>query len=77
VGSVDAHLARRVLFLVVPESKSTKNRWHLDLNVGRDNLDPTIERLTQLGATELYRVDEPGTFHATLADPEGNEFCVQ
>lgn len=68
---------RRLLFIAVPEAKTTKNRVHLDLNVGRERIDAEVERLTGLGATELYRVDEPGAFHATLADPEGNEFCVQ
>ena len=68
---------RRLLFLAVPEAKSAKNRLHLDLNVGRDRIDAEVERLVALGARELYRVDEPGAFHTTMADPEGNEFCVQ
>lgn len=67
----------RVLFLQVPEPKRRKNRVHLDLGVGRDRIDQEVERLTGLGATELYRVDEPGAFHTTMQDPEGNEFCVQ
>jgi hypothetical protein len=68
---------RRLLFLQVPEPKATKNRVHLDLNVGRDRIDDEVDRLTGLGARELYRIDEPGGFHTTMADPEGNEFCVQ
>ncbi len=68
---------RRLLFWQVPEDKAGKNRLHLDLNVGRDRLDDEVARLTALGATELYRVDEPHSFHVTLADPEGNEFCLQ
>ena len=35
-----------------------------------------MARLTALGARELWKVDEPGAFHTTMADPEGNEFCV-
>ena len=35
------------------------------------------ERIVALGAHVLYEVDEPGGSHVTLADPEGNEFCVQ
>ena len=69
--------APRLLFMQVPETKTVKNRWHLDLNVGRENLDAEVARLTTLGARELYKVDEPGAFHTTMADPEGNEFCVQ
>ena len=58
-------------------AKAGKNRLHVDLNVGRDRLDAETERLTALGATVLYRVDEPAGFHVTLQDPEGNEFCMQ
>ena len=68
---------RRLLFLNVPEHKTVKNRLHLDLNVGRERIDDEVARLAGLGATEQYRVDEPGAFHTTMTDPEGNEFCVQ
>ena len=67
----------RLLFMRVPESKQVKNRAHLDLNVGPERRDAEVERLVALGATELYRIDEPGGHHVTLQDPEGNEFCVQ
>jgi hypothetical protein len=70
-------LGRRVLFQYVPEPKSAKNRWHLDLNVGRERIDAEVSRLRDLGATVSYQVDEPGAFHTTMADPEGNAFCVQ
>jgi predicted enzyme related to lactoylglutathione lyase len=49
---------------------------HLDVHVGADNAAAEVARLVELGATVLYRVDEPGSRHVTLADPEGNEFCV-
>lgn len=77
VGPFEDPAPRRLLFLAVPEPKSVKNRLHLDLNVGRERIDDEVARLTGLGARELYRVDEPGTYHATMADHEGNEFCVQ
>jgi len=67
----------RMLFQAVPEPKTLKNRWHIDVNVGRENIDEEVARLREIGARELYRVDEPGAFHTTMADPEGNEFCVQ
>ncbi|WP_042377694.1 VOC family protein [Streptacidiphilus melanogenes] len=76
-GSTREDSGRRLLFQTVTEAKAGKNRLHLDLNVGRDRLDAETERLTALGATVLYRVDEPAGFHVTLQDPEGNEFCVQ
>jgi hypothetical protein len=68
---------RRVLFMSVTDPAPGKNRWHLDLNVGKERIDTEVARLTALGATEQYKVDEPGAFHTTLADPEGNLFCVQ
>jgi hypothetical protein len=30
-----------------------------------------------LGATVLQEIEEPGTEHVVIADPEGKEFCVQ
>lgn len=69
--------ASRVLFWVVPEGKTVKNRWHLDLNVGRDHVDEEVARLTELGAAVLYHQDSREGVHTTMADPEGNEFCVQ
>ena len=67
----------RMLFQVVEEPKTVKNRMHLDVNVGREQIEAEVARLTALGARELWKVDEPGSFHTTMADPEGNEFCVQ
>jgi hypothetical protein len=69
--------AARLLFQRVEEPKTVKNRMHLDVNVGRERIDAEVARLTGLGARELWKVDEPGAFHTTMADPEGNEFCVQ
>ena len=64
-------------FQHVDEPKQVKNRWHIDVNVGRGRIDAEVSRLRGLGATPLYQVDEPGAFHTTMADPAGNEFCVQ
>jgi hypothetical protein len=68
---------RRILFQHVADREPGKNKWHLDLNVGREQIDAEVARLTALGATEQYKVDEPSGFHTTMADPEGNLFCVQ
>lgn len=68
--------APRVLFQLVPERKSTKNRVHLDIRIGTDDVDATVDRLVQRGARFLYRGQQGPHTWVTLADPEGNEFCV-
>jgi hypothetical protein len=67
----------RLLFQRNDRPKADKNRLHLDVNVGRDQRAAAVERLEGLGARLLYDIDEPGGRHTTMADPEGNEFCVQ
>ena len=66
----------RVLFQAVPEAKTVKNRLHLDVRVGADRREAEVARLVGLGATELWRGAQGPFEWATLADPEGNEFCV-
>jgi hypothetical protein len=66
----------RLLFQVVPEPKSGKNRLHFDIRVGAERREAEIARLLSLGATELWRASQGPFEWATLADPEGNEFCV-
>ena len=68
--------APRVLFQLVPEAKTVKNRVHLDLHVGVERREDEVARLVRLGATELHRGAQGPYEWATLADPEGNEFCV-
>ncbi|GHF86448.1 VOC family protein [Streptomyces griseosporeus] len=70
-------LGRRLLFQRVPEAKTVKNRLHLDLHPGADRRDAEAERLEGLGATVVRRVKEAGGEWVVMADPEGNEFCVQ
>lgn len=60
----------RYFFTRVPEPKSGKNRLHLDLDC--DDFDAELARLVTLGA----RVVAPQPGWTTLADPEGNEFCL-
>jgi predicted enzyme related to lactoylglutathione lyase len=77
-AAVDPSGARPRLYLQrVPEPKSTKNRVHLD--VSAPDIDAEVERLTSLGATVLEpaMVGQLGERWRVLADPEGNEFCVQ
>jgi predicted enzyme related to lactoylglutathione lyase len=60
----------------VAETKTVKNRMHLDLLV--DDLEQAVRRLESLGATRLTATarNEFGQRWYVLADPEGNEFCV-
>jgi hypothetical protein len=66
----------RVLFQLVPEGKTVKNRAHLDLRVGDERREEEVARLVAAGATELHRGRQGPHAWVTLADPEGNEFCV-
>ncbi|WP_205324926.1 VOC family protein [Glycomyces sp. YM15] len=73
----DAGQGMRILFQQVPEPKTVKNRLHLDLHVGRDNIDAETERLEALGATRAGdRLREGPAEWIVMRDPEGNEFCV-
>ncbi|MFH9245272.1 VOC family protein [Streptomyces lydicus] len=67
-----------LLFLSVPDAKTVKNRVHLDLQPQDRSRDEEVERLLALGATLVADHRRPdGTGWATMADPEGNEFCVE
>lgn len=76
----------RIYFQQVPEPKSSKNRVHLDVDVGGGRKRPleerraavkaAAERLTKLGATSLYDNEDHDHYHITMQDPEGNEFCL-
>ena len=66
----------RIYFQRVPEAKTVKNRVHLDLHVGRERREDEVARLLGLGATELHRASQGPFEWVTLADTEGNEFCV-
>jgi Glyoxalase-like domain len=63
-------------FQLAPEGKSVKNRWHIDVRVGEDDLDGVVAKLTERGAT-FPRTGQQGPYTwVILADPEGKEFCV-
>ncbi|MFG1928549.1 VOC family protein [Cryptosporangium sp. NPDC048952] len=67
-----------LLFVPVPETKSGKNRIHLDLQPVERTRDEEVVRVLALGATLVADHRRPdGTGWVTLADPEGNEFCVE
>jgi hypothetical protein len=67
----------RLLFQQVPEGKSAKNRLHLDIRVGAANVDAEAAKLAERGATFLHRGAQGPHSWVTMADPEGNEFCLQ
>jgi hypothetical protein len=64
-----------MLFTIVPEPKSVKNRLHLDLSPP-STMREEVDRLVDAGARIVRRVDEGGSYWTVLLDPEGNEFCV-
>jgi len=69
---------RRMLFQQVPESKTVKNRVHLDLRLlaAGGDLDAARGALLARGATFLHEGSQGPHRWYTMADPEGNEFCV-
>ncbi len=75
----------RVSFLGVPESKTVKNRLHLDIqatlpddSMARkiERVDALVAQLREIGGTALRTGRERGQYFVTMADVEGNEFCV-
>jgi hypothetical protein len=66
----------RILFQRVPEPKTVKNRLHFDVRVGPEAQAAEVARLTGMGARELWRGAQGPSAWVTMADPEGNEFCV-
>ena len=68
--------APRVLFQLVPEAKTVKNRTHLDVRIGADDVEGAMAGLTARGAKFLHKGQQGPFSWVTLADPEGNEFCV-
>lgn len=66
----------RVLFQWVPEAKAVKNRVHLDIRTGDADVVAVREGLVQRGATVLHEGRQGPHTWVTMADPEGNEFCV-
>jgi hypothetical protein len=68
---------RRVLFQLVPDAKTAKNRVHLDIRVGGpEQMEIEVAKLVERGATVLHRANQGPYVWVTLTDPAGNEFCV-
>ena len=77
----------RLFFQRVPEGKRAKNRVHLDVRAAPGltggarmaALEAEAGRLVSHGATRLSRYEPAPPLsagHIVMADPEGNEFCL-
>jgi hypothetical protein len=64
-----------IVFIVVPEGKTVKNRLHIDVSPIDTSQPEEVERLLALGATKAD-VGQGDVSWTVLRDPEGNEFCV-
>ena len=65
-----------ICFMPSPDTKTVKNRLHLDLTTSADDRDGEIARLLALGARRVDVGQTGDESWDVLADPEGNEFCV-
>jgi predicted enzyme related to lactoylglutathione lyase len=72
----DGRHGPKLLLQRVPESKTAKNRMHLDIDA--TDIEAEATRLEALGAHRVAdeQIHEHGTSWILMADPEGNEFCV-
>jgi predicted enzyme related to lactoylglutathione lyase len=61
-------------FQKVEDPTPGKNKVHLD--VMAEDLDAEVERLLSVGASMVERRGDESFRWVTLADPDGNEFCV-
>ena len=61
-----------IWFAQVPEGQTAKNRMHFDLRAPGP-VRAEVARLEKLGATVVAH----HTDHTVMADPEGNEFCIE
>ena len=74
---IDTPGCPRIFFQAVPEPKSTKNRVHLDVRPATDeDIEAVRSRLVERGATVISTGRQGPHTWTTMADPEGNEFCV-
>jgi catechol-2,3-dioxygenase len=65
-----------LLFLRNPDRKLQKLRLHIDVRATDRDQDAELERLLALGATRADIGQGDDVSWHTLADPEGNEFCL-
>jgi hypothetical protein len=58
------------------ETKTVKNRLHLDLRADGVTTAEELDRLLELGARPVDVGQPADATWVVLADPEGNEFCL-
>ena len=61
-------------FQKVPDPTTDKNRLHIDFTAA--DLDAEVDRLVAAGATLVGKRGDENFHWVTLADPQGNQFCV-
>ena len=75
----------RIVFQKVLESKTAKNRWHIDIDLVDRSLPEDqhdqirragVAAMIERGASEVARFEEVVDRWVLMTDPEGNEFCV-
>lgn len=67
----------RLVFQRVDDPRPAKTPLHLDLHVTAPGLLPAaVARAVALGATVVRGNEQDGQTWQTLADPEGNLFCL-
>jgi predicted enzyme related to lactoylglutathione lyase len=67
-----------LLFIPVPEGKTAKNRVHLDLQPVDMTRDEAVTQALAFGGRVLEDHRTPdGSGWVTMADLEGNEFCLE
>ena len=77
----------RIYLQQMDTPKRGKNRLHIDINASgglkvpleerRAQVNKEVERLVALGAKKDHELAESGEYCVVMADPDGNEFCVQ
>ena len=76
---LDPATGHRLLFIEVPDPTPGKNKLHLDLRPRDLTQQEEVDRLLAHGATlvaDRRGIYGEGSGWVTLADPEGNQFCV-
>lgn len=66
----------RLVLQQTDDPRPAKNTLHLDLHVPEADLAAAVERAVSIGATVVHEHDEEVGTWRTLADPEGNLFCL-
>jgi hypothetical protein len=64
-----------LVFVMVPEPKTVKNRVHIDIRASGSDQAEETERVIALGARRVD-VGQGDVPWVVLADPDGNEFCL-